>query len=337
MGVARLGTLPWSRLARGLVAALLLGLAAWWIDIGAVLTTLRREHLLGLLAAQPAQLLSLAIVAFRFWVLIPGRRPALGRTFKAYLLSVGLNTVLPGRLSELLKITALQRQEGASAAALTSAVVLERCTDLVLFAVLLCIGLGGAWARLDPLLLAGLAVTMLVVLLALPELRPIARRLAVVVPLPRPRAFLAAAYDHLGQSVRTPRFLVSLLLGTAGWAVGFVVVWTVLAVTDAAGIRFALAIYAAVALGRALPGLPGGLGTYEAAAVFALSYYGYPLDEALALALALHTSQIVLPTVAAGLIVAFDHAAVLCVVANLSGSRGTRNTHEIREELQRAA
>lgn len=68
------------------------------------------------------------------------------------------------------------------------------------------------------------------------------------------------------------------------------------------GLDGALVIYLASTVGGAVPALPGGFGTYEAAVVFVLRGYGYQLDEALALALMLHATQIVFVCVAAPLI-----------------------------------
>jgi uncharacterized membrane protein YbhN (UPF0104 family) len=329
----------WVRLARAGAVLLLLAAAAWHFDAPAALDAFGTEHLVALLAAQPLQLLTLWVVTVRFWALVPGPRPPVGRTFAAYVLSVGLNNLLPGRLAELTKVTYLSRG-GTPYSGLTSAVLLERYADAVLLAALLCIGFGGIWVETDPVWLVALGAGSLAVLLSLPRLRPGVKRLAAVIPLPAVRRFLGAAYDSLGRSARTPQFAASLALGLVGWATGFLVIWTVLGVADGVSARVALATYAALAVGRAIPGLPGGLGTYEAAAVLALTHFGYAFEEALPLALTMHASQAVLPTLGGVVLLAFGHTGAHKAFADLRASLRAKPPPAVQDDrvpLSRAA
>jgi uncharacterized membrane protein YbhN (UPF0104 family) len=60
--------------------------------------------------------------------------------------------------------------------------------------------------------------------------------------------------------------------------------------------------------------LPGGLGTYEAGAVYALTSLGYPFADALALAVVLHGAQLVLPLVLALLVMSTERLGLLSLI-----------------------
>lgn len=56
----------------------------------------------------------------------------------------------------------------------------------------------------------------------------------------------------------------------------------------------AMIVFVFTSIGGAIPALPGGLGTYEAAAVLALQRFGLDFNESLALALGLRLCNIAL-------------------------------------------
>lgn len=56
--------------------------------------------------------------------------------------------------------------------------------------------------------------------------------------------------------------------------------------------------------------LPGNFGTLDAAVVFALKDYGYPVEEAIPIALAMHAGQLFLSSVAAAWIVVTETTGV---------------------------
>ena len=63
--------------------------------------------------------------------------------------------------------------------------------------------------------------------------------------------------------------------------------------------------------------LPGGLGTYEVAGVFALRSLGYPFDEAIAVAIALHGAQLVLMFVLALAVMLTERIGLSSLIADL--------------------
>jgi uncharacterized membrane protein YbhN (UPF0104 family) len=136
-----------------------------------------------------------------------------------------------------------------------------------------------------------------ILFLALPYLRPAMLVASRAIPSERLRGFVCQTYDLLGLSVRTRRFWLAAGIGFFAWATILCLVYVILRMaTQVASLEVALAVYAAIAIGRAIPALPASLGTYEAAAVVALRQFGLTFEDALSVALTMHASQLVLPT-----------------------------------------
>jgi uncharacterized membrane protein YbhN (UPF0104 family) len=288
-----------SRWTRALVVlSIAVGVGLWFgFDMRGVLRRLQWNHVFALAAVQPIQWLALWVVTFRFSVLARQPRTPLWITHKAYLLSIGLNTVIPGRLSELLKLSYMSQHTDCRYSQLTSALVLERFSDVLLLGCFLAAGLGGLWVDANPLVIVAAMAGAVLLFLSLPFLRPVMLLLSRVIPSERLRHFVCQTYDLLGASIRTSRFWLAAGIGFFAWASILLLVYAVLQIVGReASLEIALAVYAAIAVGRAIPALPASLGTYEAAAVVALRQFGYPFEEALTVALTMHMSQLLLPT-----------------------------------------
>jgi uncharacterized membrane protein YbhN (UPF0104 family) len=99
---------------------------------------------------------------------------------------------------------------------------------------------------------------------------------------------------HLAARVKDRTIFGALGYSTCMWLLSAANVYIFLQVSGDSSIDLygALVVFVLSMIGGAIPALPGGFGTYEAAVVFALRGYGYPLEEALPIALALHASQL---------------------------------------------
>lgn len=279
-------------LLRIAVVALLIASAVKYVDFAKLTPHLNSQLLVCMLLAQPVLLAAIAMMALRFAML--ARTPAVPfhLSFKAMLLSIGLNALLPGRLSELLKVTYLRDHAGVPTASGMAALFLERLSDVVILGLL-------ALASLSLLLLETASLTLalmaaaLALLLALPRLEKPLVALAQRLPGPALRNIVERFFSHLCARVRDPLFYRSFLYGVAAWLLSWASVAVVVhfAGSIPIGLLGGLTVFIATTLGQAVPALPGGFGTYEAAAVIALKGFGYDFDQALALALALHVSQ----------------------------------------------
>lgn len=274
------------------IVATLVALAVNYGDFSKLTPHLNARLLFSMLAAQPVLLAAIAMMAIRFAML--ARTPAVPfyLSFKAMLLSIGLNALLPGRLSELLKVSYLRDHAGVSTTSGMAALFLERLTDVVILGLLALASvslllLETAWVTLA-LMLAAIAL-----LLILPRLERPLVALAQRLPALALRSIVERFFSHLSARLRDPLFYRSFLYGVAAWLLSWASVAVVVHMAGSIpiGLLGGLTVFIATTLGQAVPALPGGFGTYEAAAVIALKGFGYDFDQALALALALHVSQ----------------------------------------------
>lgn len=271
------------------------------------------------LAVQPLILLGLLVQSLRHIVLIGVPKVPLNMAIKAMALSLGLSLLLPGRLSEVLKGTYLRDHAGVPISIGMSAVVLERTIDLLIVAALGFLGLTLFVARVDyrmVLFFCSLSVTIL--LLALFG-RNLILQLLRVMPWPRLASFVERSYLHFAATVRTTAFFKAMALGVIGWGISYVNVLVFLHLAGSMPITFsgALLVFVFTTFGGAVPVLPGGLGTYEFAGVFALSALGYPTDEAIVIAIALHVTQLVLMFVLAMAVMLTERIGLSSLIKDL--------------------
>ncbi len=271
------------------------------------------------LAVQPFILLGLVVQSLRHIVLIGVPKVPLNMAIKAMALSLGLNLLLPGRLSEVLKGTYLRDHAGVPISIGMSAVLLERTIDLLIVAALGFLGLTLFVAGADyKMVLFFCALSVTILLLALFG-RNLILRVSRMLPWPRLASFAERAYLHFAATVRTAAFFKALALGVIGWGVSYVNILVFLHLAGSMPIGFsgALLVFVFTTIGGAVPVLPGGLGTYEVAGVFALRALGYPIDEAIAIVIALHGTQLVLMFVLALAVMLTERIGLSSLIADL--------------------
>ena len=221
----------------------------------------------------------------------------------AYLLVGYLaNNILPARLGELVRSHYLGDREGISRASALGTVVVERVVDTAVVVsigalAILVLHIRGTVASA---VLIGLAVTgLLVVALAVGIVAhrlPGAERVIAFAER-RPRIAEVGRRLHDGLAVaRRPRTLAeAIVLSLAAWGASLL---AVAAAGQALGIELTIGaaalLSAGVALATAIPSAPGYLGTFELAGETIGTSLGLSGDEALALALLVHASILIL-------------------------------------------
>ena len=221
------------------------------------------------------------------------------------------NNVLPARLGELVRSHHLGDRTGVSRASVLGTVVVERVVDTgvlvaIASAAVVVLSVRGIVASAVLLGLAATGLLVVGVALALVAHRlPFADR--AIAALQRWPAVVRAAgrlRDGLAVAGR-PRTMA----GAIGWSI---VAWAATIVAFAAagqaiGVELtwgqAALLAAGVSLVTAIPAGPGYVGTFELAAVQIATAVGVPADPALALALLVHAS--ILLVTSAGGVVAF--------------------------------
>jgi uncharacterized membrane protein YbhN (UPF0104 family) len=285
----------------------------------AVLANFDKRHLLSALYVQPIVMLGLFLQGVRHAVLIGQPDLSYLTATKAVTLSQGLNMLLPARLSEVLKATYLRDRAKVPMSAGVSAVLLERTVDLIIvgFLGLVCLFFFATLVSKE-LIFAFVVMSAGILGLALWGQRGV---LAVVrvIPWPRISEFAERAYLHFSGSLKRPRFFLCLGLGLIIWGLSFLNVSLLIGFSGGIqiGVYGALLVFVCTTVGGAVPALPGGLGTYEAAAVFALMSLGYPFADALALAVTIHGAQLILPVILAFGIMLTERLGLSSLIADL--------------------
>lgn len=277
---------------------------------------------------QPIIVFGLLIQGVRHKVLISFPVIGVGVAFRAMVLSQGLNVVLPARLSELLKVTYLRDRAGVPLSVGLSAVVLERSVDVLILAAVGLLGVIQFFDKGNFASIPVLGLVLAVAILVLVRSPGVVFRVMRSVPSERISGFLERTYLHFSATAGTRAFWQALLLGGLAWGLSYIniLVFIELAGSLPIGLSGALLVFVLTTLGGAIPALPGGLGTYEAAAVIALRALGYAFDEALALSLAMHAAQLILPFVLAALIMFTERLGISSLVADLRRSAAIEDT-----------
>lgn len=258
-----------------------------------------------LLIAQPFAFLAIWFPGLRL-ARLAGPPATNAASFWANALSILFSLVTPSRLFEAVKPVALNLQTGLPLVRGFTAVALERLLDVGCLALLAALALAGAAAqyaeglREAALVLAALLGLGVVILGAIATWPATAGRMAHALPFGWLRAFAGEMLSTLGRAGSWRALLVpagySLLTWTASYLTFFVLVGIVGAIPLSPAQT--LFVFVAGTLGFVITVTPGGLGTFEGAIVLALGSFGYPVADALAIAILLRIAN-VLPAVAA--------------------------------------
>ncbi len=279
--------------------------AFWGIDFSQLWRTVLRYNDVALAWTVAFTFIGYAVMALRLNFL-SGFIAGNWLCFKAFLMSMAVNNIVPAKLGELAKAFYLRRECHFSLSRSITMVFWERFFDLN---AILAMGLVVAYhlnlkMAFVPLALAvgGIWVALWVVR-AYPEF---VGRIIVKMPSNRLAQFLAELKLQVLHGV-TPGFLLLLGLYT-------VFCWllyagsTFLVILWVAGLSMSWGHVAAVfvisSLGMAMPSSPGALGVFEAAVVFSLGLFGVDRSQALAAGLVLHMVQYIPVTVAGMLVLA---------------------------------
>lgn len=299
--------------------AVLIGVAVWKIDLRAIFGYLSWNTAIAALLVQPVSLLSLMAAGLRLGVLIQTpRTSAAAVSFKAVLLCYGANLLLPGHASEILKAAYLRDQAGVPLATGFAAIFLERVTDVLMLGLLVLVGVGLLTLNVNWTLLV-VAVIVIAGLMLAPRLQQPMVWLAGRMPWAASRGFVERFFTHVTIQLKNGSFYRAFALAALVWFLSYLqtAVFLPAAGSIPIGLSGALVVFVAGAAGGAIPALPGGFGTFEAAVVFALKSYGYSLEEALLIAVTLHASQLVVSVVGATVIVALERLGVAALIRDI--------------------
>jgi uncharacterized membrane protein YbhN (UPF0104 family) len=223
------------------------------------------------------------------------KRCSLSRAVRACFLCSGVNTLLPARLGDVVKSVSLSVNCAISIPATLCAVFWERLSDLL--AVLLAAVGVGMYFDAPELYMPTLALPFALIagLILVRRFRPFFHKCVSLLPNAALRAQLDAVILRLAAEQYRPSSLRLAALTLPVWT-GFCIFNTLFFAyfhNTSPDLFTGLLLTTAGAVGVMLPGTPGGIGTFEASVVAALSLINMDKSEALAFALVLHLVQVV--------------------------------------------
>lgn len=283
---------------RWCIVAILLTFTIIYVDWADVLYQLDYKHFIAFIVVQPIQFILIFFLSIRFSCLIVNKKLDYTSPFQAYLLSVGLNSFLPGRISEFIKITYLKEWADIPVSSSSVALLIERGIDAVFLASFLLLGLGTLWIDINEVYIVAAMLVGGALMYFLSKYESFSIRTVSFIANDKVRIFIEKVIHSLCITIRSKGFLWAFIISALTWVGSYVFVYVSLLIMlgDSINASSALIVFSAMAIGRAIPGLPGGVGTYEAAIIIAMEYLGFSFSESLVTALTLHCSQLLLVT-----------------------------------------
>jgi uncharacterized membrane protein YbhN (UPF0104 family) len=222
---------------------------------------------------------------------------------KAVFIGLATNNILPARLGEIAKAATLRSEAGIPMPRAMSMVFIERFADLnclLLLGVLAVSMLGTPMMLLPVGTIVGLVWFCLLLLIIRPAwIHLLVRFLAGLMPWDPLGNFLRGTVEALQTALTLRTMLWIGIYSVLAWTlaiIGFAWFLGAGASLDLNRAQILTTILAGV-LGIAIPSAPAGIGVYETLVVSVLMLAGVEKSQALAVALALHLLQILLPTV----------------------------------------
>ena len=279
---------------RWILAIFLICIAFFFIDWRAVKNSFSSQHIEALLISQPIQFLLISIASYRLAILIQNNSNKILIFFQAYILSIGFNTFLPGRISEIVKVTYLKEWLNIPATNSSVGVIVERLIDFLTLIGLVLLGFGSLWLDSNFFLFASIFGLIVVFLIFISIYSDLICRFIDTLPFNRLKDNLKNIVLKFKETLGSQGFTLALILSIFLWVGSYLMLLLILKTIYGSGISMndTIIIFSAMCLGRSIPGLPGGIGIYEAAIVIAMKYIGFGFSESLATAITIHASQI---------------------------------------------
>lgn len=256
---------------------------------------IQATYFVAIIATVPTIISAIAIMSYRHAMLLSDYKPPYKHVFSAVILSTGFNYILPARTAELLKATYLREKCAVPFSAGASAVLMERLVDVLIIGMIGVISIvffpdfGSGWKYAIILLL------ILFLFIILPHSGAIINYLSDKLPWPRVTTFFKQFHREVESKTKLKSLYINISLGMSAWLINILsfAIFFNLATVDGLSLSGVMTVFIASAIGIAIPILPGGLGTFEAAIIIALKLYGFDFDESLALAVTLRVTLIV--------------------------------------------
>lgn len=248
-----------------------------WVEAGQYFSW---KTALALLVTQPFVVFSFFLLGIRFKFIPACKGVSLRQALDAYVFSVGMNLLVPARLSELVKPAYLRQAAQVPLSVGSSALVAEKVFDLfavglISLAAVLLVGFG---TEALPVIVAACLAAFCVPLAA----AWLSRRLPTAETHARVPALLIRMVHVLAETSRPKVYAGLFGCSLGGWFASAFSLYALVAIcgTVPLGLGKAVVVFVCTLVGGLFALLPAGIGTYQAAAIFALTQFGFPTEEA---------------------------------------------------------
>ena len=253
-------------------------------------------------------------------LMMPIKKSRYRNLFSAIAIGFGANNMFPVRLGELIRAYALGKMERVRTSSVLATVVVERVFDVLTVLVMLVVVFftvsfpAGYHEFMVGLRVAGIgsAVVVLTLVAFLVLLERNRDRALVIVRFfaralpdrmrPRVESMVLAFADGLYVLYEGHRLIAVIFYSFLTWLVIAAFYWVIL-FSFGISLPFMAAVFVAVllAFAVALPAPPGYIGTFHAAARYALVFFGLPATEAAGVGIVMHALNFI-PAIAGGLL-----------------------------------
>lgn len=282
-----------------------------------------------MLTIQPILVAAIFLFSLRFAYLMPAPKPSFFKVFKSLTLTMGLNNMLPGRISELVKPAYLKENGGVPIRTSLATVFLERMIDVLILCILATACVATQLFNVNLLWV----FIFLILLVCVPLFYFFERSISQFVIQHtkfKYRSVVEYLITYTSTALRRRYFYIAIVCSIGGWLLSFlaVAIFLAMSVGPQIGGIGAFTVFVATVIGIAIPAIPGGFGTYEAGAVMVLKEYGIGYEKSLAIAIALHLSQIVFYVLGAVMILTVEKVGILRFARQLYSYARTADRHE---------
>lgn len=316
---------------RASFALVLLGFFLYFIDWENFNTYLSWQTVWGALAAQIAILIAVFLMAVRHSFLVSRPAAPLKPTAIAVFLAQGLIFIIPGRLPEFLKATYLRKTCDVPLSAGVTAIFFERLMDLVVIGLLAAValplaGLTGFWLFIPVFFLGGPLTFVLFAHWKKHWIEWLLGRL----PHEKLRDFAKTSLHYFTVKLTLRDYSFAFFVGIMIWGCFLLSYVILFYFWQAPSLSFGaiVAVYIAGILGATIPLLPGGLGSVEGAAAFALLQFGYNFTQAVEVTIGMRFSQILFLLPFSLILLVFVRTGVSTILRDFKGKSDNRtNVH----------
>lgn len=260
-------------------------------DFSAIWQHITSQVFFGLLVSQPVIVLSYGFFALRLRIIAADRRLPFREAFTAFILPIGLNIIVPARISEFSKPVYLRSACGLPISLGLSLLVIERVFDILV--------LGTSALLLLPTSYMPQSTTVAIIVVCLGAAgAPWIAAFALGFLPPPDNKIKAAARTFIGTIAQVRKrgaYFSVLTLSAGGWITSMLSLHVALAVAGSRTLTVLETgiLFLATLAGGALAILPAGIGTFQAAAIICLVGFGFSKEESIVLAVMLHVQALI--------------------------------------------